>query len=65
MTIKKLIEKGTLLEHYPCDINEFNEIESNGSIEEIWLFQSKIYFINRTWEGIYFGKINSCKKKIR
>ena len=38
ITNKEVFDKGEVLEHYPCDVNQNKEVETNGSIENVVLF---------------------------
>jgi len=56
MNKTELTTLGTLIEHYPCDVDEYGEMESNGSIEEVWEYKGKQYAVKRTWQDEYFGR---------
>lgn len=50
-TNKEIFENGSVLEHYPCDVNEDKEIQSNGSIENIVEYEGKKYYIITDYEN--------------
>jgi uncharacterized protein (UPF0333 family) len=51
ITNKEVFDKGDVLEHYPCDVDENKEIQPNGSIENIVLYNGKKYYIVTDWEN--------------
>ena len=51
VTNKEVFYKGEVIEHYPCDVNQNKEIESNGSVENIVEYQGKKYYIITDWEN--------------
>jgi len=57
MKIAELINNGTLIEHYPCDQDENGELESNGSVEEVWEYKGSQYAVKRNWQEEYFGRV--------
>ena len=59
--INEIITYGEFVNSWPCDINEFNELESNGSIEEVWYYKGKKYHLFKTWEGEYFKNLTNNK----
>ena len=51
ITNKEVFDKGEVLEHYPCDVNQNKEIETNGSIENVVLFIGKKYCVITDWKN--------------
>lgn len=51
ITNKEVFDKGEVLEHYPCDVNQNKEVETNGSIENVVLFNGKKYCIITDWDN--------------
>jgi hypothetical protein len=51
ITNKEVFDKGEVLEHYPCDVNQNKEIETNGSIENVVLFNGKKYCVITDWKN--------------
>jgi uncharacterized protein (UPF0333 family) len=50
-TNKEVFDNGDVLEHYPCDVDENKEIQPNGSIENVVLYNGKKYYIITDWEN--------------
>jgi hypothetical protein len=51
ITNKEVFDKGEVLEHYPCDVNENKETQSNGSVENVVLYNGKYYYVITDWEN--------------
>jgi hypothetical protein len=52
ITNKQVLEQGELLEHYPIDHNPFTgEKESNGGVENLIIFDHKIYCVLTDFTG--------------
>jgi hypothetical protein len=50
ITNKEVFDKGEVLDHYPCDVNENKEIQTNGSVENVVLYNGKYYYVITDWE---------------
>ena len=51
ITNKEVFDKGEVLDHYPCDVNENKEIQTNGSVENVVLYNGKHYYVITDWEN--------------
>ena len=51
ITNKEVFDKGEVLDHYPCDVNEKKETQSNGSVENVVLYNGKYYYVITDWEN--------------
>jgi len=51
ITNKEVFDKGKGLEHYHSDVNQNKEIEKNGSIENVVLFNGKKYCVITDWKN--------------
>jgi len=46
----EIIEEGTLIDRWPCDINEYDEMQSNGSQEWLYEYKGNKYCVWMDWE---------------
>ena len=51
ITNKEVFEKGEMIENYPCDEDLDGGIKSNGSIENIILYEGKKFCVITDWDG--------------
>lgn len=46
----EIIEEGTLIDRWPCDVNEYDEMQSNGSQEYLYEYKGNKYCVWMDWE---------------
>lgn len=44
-----IVEEGILIDRWPCDINEENEMQSNGSQEFLYEYKGRKYCVWMNW----------------
>lgn len=49
MTNKQICEMGTLIDKWPCDVDEFGDQMSNGSQESIYEYDGKKFWLWMKW----------------
>lgn len=50
-TNKEVFENGSVLEHYPCDVDDDGTLKSNASIEYVIEYKGRRYLVLTDWDN--------------